>query len=271
MFGKYLLPIVLLVGVILFSSIVTPILNGIENFESESEKLPGMLTPLICPGCKGDGKCTCYQTNIMGDFDETKGVEYDIRKGSLDGGVFDRRQPVEEGMSNMNKLDETSGIMCLKCHTDAKLCECVHYTDRNKGDRTKKYLASVSQSDKTTSLSSTTPTNAVSTIGTSGTVDPILQGKHPMPYSDLVDIVKKNEEVEERQSKHIEDIRKVLANTITSLEKDDVLPSGSHCSCASAPVIDPLTGEVDLTDGCKPPGWLRMMNSRNARDEECSN
>ena len=187
MFAKYLIPIVLLVGVILFSSIANPILSGMENFENKSQEMPNGNTPLICPGCKGKGVCIC------------------------------------------------------------------------------------NQSDKTTSLSSTdpvtstTPTNVV----TPGLIDPTLQGKHPMPYTDLVDIVKKNEEDEERQTKHIEDIRKVLANTITSLEKDDVLPSGSHCSCANAPVIDPLTGEADITNGCKPPGWLRMMNSRNARDEEC--
>lgn len=98
-----------------------------------------------------------------------------------------------------------------------------------------------------------------------------LQGRHQVPYRDLVDMVKKNKKNEKKQSKHIEDIRKVLADTITHLKKDDVLPSGSHCSCASAPVIDPLTGEADLTEGCKPPGWLRMMNSRNAKDEECDN
>lgn len=270
MFGKYLLPIVVLVGVILFSSLVGPFLHGVENFETET---PNMGEPLICPGCKGDGKCTCYQTNNKGDYDETKGIEYNMRKGSLTGGLFDMlKPPTKEGMTNVNTTDETSGVACFRCHKDAGLCECVKYTNRDMPIFTEKHLASLSKTDESTSgtvgTTTASPTTKVSTIGS---VDPTLQGKHPMPYNDLVDLVKKNEEIEEKQSKHIEDIRKVLANTITSLEKDDVLPSGSHCSCASAPVIDPLTGEVDLTEGCRPPGWLRMMNSRNARDEECHN
>lgn len=94
-------------------------------------------------------------------------------------------------------------------------------------------------------------------------------GKHPMPYYELVERVKQNEKDEQNQSKHIDDIRKVLANTIETLKKDDVLPSGTHCSCASAPVIDSVTGKVDLEDGCRPPGWLRMMNTRNEQDSEC--
>lgn len=94
-------------------------------------------------------------------------------------------------------------------------------------------------------------------------------GKHPMPYYELVERVKQNEKDEQNQSKHIDDIRKVLANTIETLKKDDVLPSGTHCSCANAPVIDSETGKADLVDGCRPPGWLRMMNTRNEQDSEC--
>ena len=78
----------------------------------------------------------------------------------------------------------------------------------------------------------------------------------------------------ETNTEHIEDIRKVLSRTIRSLKKDDVLPSGSRCSCASAPVLSGQTGEVEAADRCRPPGWLRMMNSRNDMENnelECSN
>lgn len=129
---------------------------------------------------------------------------------------------------------------------------------------------------KTTKAASKTAAQAVKTdakdteeVDDEDKVDEEDVGKHPLPYHTLVERVKKAEEEEKKQSKHIDNIRKVLANTITSLRKDDVLPSGTHCSCASAPIIDPLTGEVDLTEGCRPPGWLRMMNTRNSNDEDC--
>jgi len=100
---------------------------------------------------------------------------------------------------------------------------------------------------------------------TPATEDSELVGKHRLrPHINQV----------ETNTEHIEDIRKVLSDTIRSLEKDDVLPSGSRCSCASAPVLSGQTGEVEAADRCKPPGWLRMMNSRNDMDNndlECSN
>lgn len=89
-----------------------------------------------------------------------------------------------------------------------------------------------------------------------------LVGKHRMrPHISQV----------EKNTEHIEDIRKVLSHTIRSLEKDDVLPSGSNCSCSSAPVLSGETGEIEASDRCKPPGWLRMMNTRNEMDEKAEN
>jgi len=244
MFGKYLLPIVLLVGVILFSSV----LNRFENFEDTPSE------GLVCPGCKKEGECICHTMDVNGNVDDKNSIKYNISR------------EVNEGMTNiLNMKGADQGLICIDCNKDKSSCKCVAYKNYNEvGDTSIIYKAT--SVPKKTVTTSTTPTQ---TVSTPGVIEPSLQGKHPIPYFELVDRVRKNEEIEEKQSKHIEDIRKVLADTITSLEKDDVLPSGSHCSCASAPVIDPLTGEVDLTEGCRPPGWLRMMNSRNARDEEC--
>lgn len=176
---SFVLPLIVLVGVILFSSIMGPMISSVERFQDAS------IEPHLCVECKKEtGTCTCF---------------------ALD--------------PKTNEIKEDS--------------------------------------QKTMSF------------GSANDIPKELQGKHPMPYEDLVDRIKKAEKTEETQNKHIEDIRKVLSNTITTLRDDDVLPSGSHCSCASAPVVDPLTGEVDLTEGCRPPGWLRMMNARNDRDEEC--
>jgi hypothetical protein len=186
--SSYILPILVLVGVILFSSIGGPMFSSVERFQDSVQTENNNTSPYICVECnKENGQCTCF--------------EFDEKKGSI---------------------TNTDGIQ-MSFVTD----------------------------EKTHNGSSLQP------------------GKHPIPYADLVDRVKETEKTEKIQTKHIEDLRKVLANTITTLRDDDVLPSGTHCSCASAPVVDPLTGEVDLTEGCRPPGWLRMMNTRNERDEEC--
>ena len=78
--------------------------------------------------------------------------------------------------------------------------------------------------------------------------------------------------VDDRQTKHIEELREVLANTIRQLRKDDILPGGTACGCASKPVIDPTTGMADATEGCRPPGWMRMMeheSRRNQHENDC--
>jgi hypothetical protein len=68
------------------------------------------------------------------------------------------------------------------------------------------------------------------------------------------------------QDRRINDIREVLSSTIKTLVGDDVLPAGTSTNCNSAPVINPATGKVDPVDGCRPPGWLNMMNTRNNRE-----
>lgn len=181
---------------------------------------------------------------------------------SLTGPLFNG---VENFETDSTEKNMTNGYICPVCKKDGTCtCHTLNLSNTFTLDSSGNSILEELSSKITTS---TIPTQ---TVSTPGVIEPDLQGKHPIPYFELVDRVRNNEEIEEKQSKHIEDIRKVLANTITSLKKDDVLPSGSHCSCASAPVIDPLSGEVDLTEGCRPPGWLRMMNSRNTRDEECS-
>jgi hypothetical protein len=86
----------------------------------------------------------------------------------------------------------------------------------------------------------------------------------------------KNDEktkLDAQQSKHIEEIREVLSNTIRQLRKDDMLPGGTTCGCASKPLVDPTTGMAEATEGCRPPGWMRMMEReerRHRRQEECS-
>jgi hypothetical protein len=204
MFDQYSLPLIVLVGVILFASFAGPMMSSVERFQDltdeEKQKLENQY---ICAECNEEtGQCKCKK--LLGP----------------------------------NSTGE-----------DIHTMEFVKDTKEEEKDQT------------------TTGTVQVGNVP--GAIEPALQGRHPMPYFELVDRVKETEKNEKVQTKHIEDIRKVLANTITTLRKDDVLPSGSHCSCASAPVIDPLTGEVDLTEGCRPPGWLRMMNTRNERDEEC--
>ena len=75
-----------------------------------------------------------------------------------------------------------------------------------------------------------------------------------------------------QQSKHIEEIREVLSNTIRQLRKDDMLPGGTTCGCASKPLVDPTTGMAEATEGCRPPGWMRMMEREKRRrhhQEEC--
>lgn len=71
--------------------------------------------------------------------------------------------------------------------------------------------------------------------------------------------------VDSRQTKHIEELREVLANTIRQLRKDDLLPGGTPCGCASKPLVDPVTGLAEETEGCRPPGWMRMMERESRR------
>ena len=78
--------------------------------------------------------------------------------------------------------------------------------------------------------------------------------------------------VDARQSKHIEELREVLSNTIRQLRKDDILPGGTACGCASKPLVDPVTGMAEATEGCRPPGWMRMMEREERRrrhQEDC--
>lgn len=271
MLGKYLLPLILLVGVILFSSIIGPMISSVERFQ-DGPTMPSEI--LVCPGCNEVGTCKCHIVDQEGNVKNPEGTDYTITKD---------KNNVNEGMANMEDIQKSSptGFICIECNEDKSSCKCFPYVENNRvKDTSIAYTAAKVDSDndgeqtitklienlQKATTTSNTPTQKGSTPDL---VEPALQGKHPIPYFELVDRVRRNEEIEETQSKHIEDIRRVLANTITSLRKDDVLPSGSHCSCANAPVIDPLTGEVDLTEGCRPPGWLRMMNTRNERDEEC--
>jgi hypothetical protein len=69
--------------------------------------------------------------------------------------------------------------------------------------------------------------------------------------------------VDRQQDKHIEDLRLVLKNTIQQLRKDDILPAGSPCNCDEKPMVDPFTGNAEPVNGCRPPGWLRMMEQKN--------
>jgi hypothetical protein len=69
--------------------------------------------------------------------------------------------------------------------------------------------------------------------------------------------------VDRRQDKHIEDLRLVLKNTIQQLRKDDILPAGGPCNCDEKPMVDPFTGNAEPVNGCRPPGWLRMMEQKN--------
>jgi len=71
--------------------------------------------------------------------------------------------------------------------------------------------------------------------------------------------------VDRRQDKHIEDLRLVLKNTIQELRKDDILPAGTPCNCDEKPMVDPFTGNAEPVNGCRPPGWLRMMEQKNTR------
>lgn len=87
--------------------------------------------------------------------------------------------------------------------------------------------------------------------------------KHPIPWQKFEE---KTMVTDKTQDRHIEDIRRVLATTITTLVEDDVLPAGTAQNCDAAPVVNPSTGKVDPADGCRPPGWLRMMNARNERN-----
>lgn len=76
--------------------------------------------------------------------------------------------------------------------------------------------------------------------------------------------------VDRKQSRHIEEIREVLANTIRELREDDILPArGTHCGCATRPIVNPMTGIAEEADGCRPPGWMRMMELENRRTKHC--
>jgi hypothetical protein len=87
--------------------------------------------------------------------------------------------------------------------------------------------------------------------------------KYPIPWQKFEE---KTMVTDKTQDRHIEDIRRVLATTITTLVEDDVLPAGTSQNCDAAPVVNAYTGKVDPADGCRPPGWLRMMNARNERN-----
>lgn len=71
-----------------------------------------------------------------------------------------------------------------------------------------------------------------------------------------------------QQNKHIEELREVLSNTIHKLRQDDLLPPGTSCGCASKPMVDPTTGMASVIDGCRPPGWMRMMERENRRTQQ---
>lgn len=76
--------------------------------------------------------------------------------------------------------------------------------------------------------------------------------------------------VDKKQSRHIEEIREVLSNTIRELRADDILPArGTHCGCATRPMVNPMTGMAEEADGCRPPGWMRMMELENRRSKHC--
>ena len=87
--------------------------------------------------------------------------------------------------------------------------------------------------------------------------------KYPIPWQKFEE---KTMVTDKTQDRNIEDIRRVLATTITTLVEDDVLPAGTSQNCDAAPVVNAYTGKVDPADGCRPPGWLRMMNARNERN-----
>jgi hypothetical protein len=87
--------------------------------------------------------------------------------------------------------------------------------------------------------------------------------KHPIPWQKFEE---KTMITDKTQDRHIEDIRRVLATTISTLVEDDVLPAGTAQNCDASPIINQSTGKVDPADGCRPPGWLRMMNARNERN-----
>ena len=75
--------------------------------------------------------------------------------------------------------------------------------------------------------------------------------------------------IDARQTRHIEELREVLSNTIGELRKDDILPGGSPCGCAVKPRINPASGMADASDGCRPPGWMRLMERENRRNQHC--
>ena len=77
------------------------------------------------------------------------------------------------------------------------------------------------------------------------------------------------ENVDETQTRHIEEIRKVLSDTITHLKKDDILPSGTHCGCAQKPMVDPISGLAKEATDCRPPGWMRMMEYEVKQNKDC--
>lgn len=87
--------------------------------------------------------------------------------------------------------------------------------------------------------------------------------KHPIPWQKFEE---KTMITDKTQDRHIEDIRRVLSTTISTLVEDDVLPAGTAQNCDASPVLNQYTGKVDPADGCRPPGWLRMMNARNERN-----
>jgi hypothetical protein len=87
--------------------------------------------------------------------------------------------------------------------------------------------------------------------------------KYPIPWQKFEEKIM---ETDAKQERHIEDIRRVLSTTINTLVEDDVLPAGTAQNCDANPVVNPSTGKVDPADGCRPPGWLRMMNARNMRN-----
>lgn len=86
--------------------------------------------------------------------------------------------------------------------------------------------------------------------------------KYPIPWEKFE---KKTMETDKTQDRQIEDIRRVLSTTINTLVEDDVLPAGTSNNCDALPIVNSTTGQVDPADGCRPPGWLRMMNARNER------
>jgi len=75
--------------------------------------------------------------------------------------------------------------------------------------------------------------------------------KHPIPWQKFEEKTMKTDKTQDRQ---IEDIRRVLSTTISTLVEDDVLPAGTAQNCDASPVINQSTGKVDPADGCRPPG-----------------